>query len=498
LGLSLNRGLVVFMTIVMTACYGLLAGMGLPVQRALVMVVVGLSALHFRRNVPLHLVFLYALFLVTIDKPFSSLSAGYWLSFGAVASLIFAFSGRSENQQSIKGKIKSALTTQFVIFLMMSPLLIYWVSQFSIVGFIVNIIAIPFVALIIVPLLLLATPLLLLAIPIAGYILDSVHFLIHYFMIFIEYFGDLQLVYYHHSPHLIDVVLACFAGMILLFPKGLIPKHLVLLLFLPLFLPRSTSLESRDLVIKILDVGQGLSVLVQTKKHLLVYDVGPKYGNGIDAATRIVSPAIQHLGRKRIHTLIVSHGDSDHAGGLESLLRQHEVMQIFAGEPELILQANNIQSCHQGKSWTLDGIEFTFLNNLSEGVVHRNNKSCVLMIKAGDYRALLPGDIESIKEETLYDNSLVGVNLLIAPHHGSLTSSSPGFLNRLMPEVVVVSSGYNNKFGHPHERVTRRYQQRGMRVINTAESGEILVEFIDGKVNYESARKANPRFWYKN
>ncbi|MFT7685744.1 MAG: competence protein ComEC [Candidatus Azotimanducaceae bacterium] len=494
---GLKRSASVSMTMSMTLCYGLLAGMGLPVQRALLMVIIGLSAIHFKRRVPLLLVFLYALLIVTLVNPFSALSAGYWLSFGAVASLVFAFGGRPNYLNNAEGKIKSALTTQLVIFVLMSPILIYWINQFSLIGIFVNILAIPFVAFIIVPLLLLATPLLLLELTLANVILDSAHYLLQHFMTFVEFFANLRLVYSHSSSNLIDIIVACLGGVVFLLPRGLVPRYLALVLFVPLFLPRVTEMESGDLVIKILDVGQGLSVIVETRRHLVVYDTGPSYGNGMEAGSRIVSPAIQRLGRKQIHTLIVSHGDSDHAGGLDGLLRQHKIQQVFAGEPELILHAGNVRSCHQGVSWTLDEVGFSFVNPRFVTEVGRNNKSCVLMIKAGDYHVLLPGDIESIMEQSLTDSSLVGVNLLVSPHHGSLTSSSPGFLNRLMPEVVVVSAGYNNKFGHPNKRIVRRYQHRGMRMINTAESGEVVVKFLGGKVVYESTRNAYPRFWYE-
>lgn len=494
---GISRGLIVFSTALMTLCYGLLAGMGLPVQRALVMVIIGLGAVHFRRNVPLVLILLYALLIVTLVNPFSSLSPGYWLSFGAVASLVFAFSGRTAYLQDLRGKIESALTTQLVIFIMMSPILLYWIHQFSIVGFLVNLVAIPFVALVIVPLLLLATPLLLLDVFFANIILDFTHYLLHIFVRFLEYFSDFQWVYYQHSVNLVEILLACFAGLILLFPKSLVPKWLVLVLFLPLFIPSSTKLKSGDLVLKVLDVGQGLSVLIQTKNHIVVYDTGPIYGNGIEAGTRIVSPAIQSLGRGGIHSLIVSHGDSDHSGGFKGLQKRHRIYQLFAGEPGLITEAEKVLSCHKGQTWHLDGVNFSFLNDSASSGVNRNNKSCVLMVKAGNFKVLLPGDIELTKEALLLNSPLVGVNLLVSPHHGSLTSSSPGFLNRLMPEVVVVSSGYKNKFGHPHKRIVKRYENRGARVMNTAESGEILVKFIDGMVKYESARNNHPRFWYQ-
>ncbi|MFT5209159.1 MAG: competence protein ComEC [Flavobacterium sp.] len=495
--LRMNRSLVVFFSVLMTICYGLLAGMGLPVQRALVMVIIGLGAVHVRRKVPLVLILLYALLIVTFVNPFSSLSPGYWLSFGAVTSLVFAFSGRPAYVQGLRGKMESALRTQWVIFIMMSPILLYWIHQFSIIGFLVNLVAIPFVALLIVPLLLLATLLLLLDFAFANFLLDFTYYLMQMFVSFLEYFGDLQWVYYQHSVKRMEILLACLGGAILLFPKGLVPKWLVLVLFLPLFLPSSSELKPGDLVLKVLDVGQGLSVLIQTKKHIVVYDTGPIYGNGIDAGTRIVSPAIQTLGRKQIHSLIVSHGDSDHSGGVEGLLEQHLIYQFFAGEPEPSSKVGKVLRCHKGQTWNLDGVNFSFLNDSTSGGVNRNNKSCVLMIKAGAFKALLPGDIELTKEASLLNSALVGVNLLVSPHHGSLTSSSPGFLNQLMPEVVVVSSAYKNKFGHPHRRIIERYENRGARVLNTAESGEILIKFIDGIVQYESERNKHPRFWYQ-
>jgi len=477
--------------------YCLMAGMGLPVQRALIMIALGMFVLQLKRNVPVFLVLLYALCVVVLLNPYSSLAAGYWLSFGAVASLIFAFSGRGYKLHKLKDKVLKSVQTQWVIFVGMAPLLIFWLHQFSLVGFIVNLIAIPFIAIFIVPILLFALFCLFVMPWAAPFTLSLAHFLLHYFMRFLDYFSELDWVYHQGVTSLLALAIALLGSMILMLPRGMIPRWLGLILFLPLILPQTSGLEEGDVRVKVLDVGQGLSVIIETQNHIVVYDAGPQWGSDVDAGERIVYPVLKTMGHRLIHTLIISHSDLDHAGGLKGLRRKATVLQYFTGEPE----TNGGLHCDKSRQWHLDGVEFSFLNGPKDDSLKGNDKSCVLLVTAGKYgehgayRIMLPGDIEAQMEERLAKHYLPAVNLLVAPHHGSLSSSTPGFLNRLHPEIIVISAGFHNKFRHPSSRVTERYRLREMNVLNTATHGAISILYQGGKVKVDTARQSNPRLW---
>ncbi|HIG40459.1 MAG: DNA internalization-related competence protein ComEC/Rec2 [bacterium] len=472
----------------LTFIYGSIAGLGLPVQRALVMVAIGLLGLLVRRNIPVWLMFMYALLAVTVINPFASLGAGYWLSFGAVASLIFVFSGRREGADGLIEKLRALIKTQWVVFVAMAPLLICWVMQVSLVAFIVNLIAIPIVGICIVPTLLLCLPLLLIGIEPGFVLLELAYQLLGWFIESLRWVADFDLVFRKPSTNLLFVALASLGSLILLLPKGLVPRWPGLVLLLPLITTLESTVPPGEVVVNVLDVGQGLSVVIKTRQHVVVYDAGPAFGAGFDAGEQIVAPSVRLQGSNEIHTLVVSHSDIDHAGGVRGLERQLTVRQKITGHT-----TGSTLGCRLGQDWQLDQVRFSIL--LGNLEASDNNQSCVLLVEANDFAMLLPGDIEAFSEEILTQLELPFIDIMVAPHHGSLSSSTPAFLNHVNPSLIIVSAGYLNRFQHPHPRVLARYQARDIGILNTATSGAITVTTAGG-LKIESARSKYRRFWF--
>ena len=263
------------------------------------------------------------------------------------------------------------------------------------------------------------------------------------------------------------LVLSAFT---VLLPRGLLSRWILILPFMLHVLAHKPRLPLR---ITILDVGQGLSVVVESQSKLLVYDVGASYGESFDMGSAVVSPFIVSRGFKQVDSVVVSHGDMDHFGGFKGLSDSLPVKQTVLppGIFSHALQGNSFVGeksyCYASKRWQWEfknsssESEWIYFDILSQKLQGRgsdmedsNNNSCVLLIRWRDISILLPGDIEKQAEKLLLENyELPLVDLLVAPHHGSKTSSGRDFIKQLMPNHVVFSAGYQHHFGHPHADV---------------------------------------------
>ncbi|MDO8342320.1 MAG: ComEC/Rec2 family competence protein, partial [Cellvibrio sp.] len=292
---------------------------------------------------------------------------------------------------------------------------------------------------------------------------------------------------------------------VLILPKGLFPRALG---WCGLLLGAGLSFfinppNQPDLKLSVLDVGQGSAFVVQVGKQTLVYDTGPKYTESFDAGSGIVAPYLYAQGINHIDRLVVSHGDMDHAGGLAGLMEKISVDQLFAGEtdkiPQTISEAIETKNCHQVSEWYWQSVRFQFLQFPQLVRASANNHSCVLLISYGEQHILLPGDIETSVENQLIRTQQLPekLALLLAAHHGSRTSSGVGFVNKMQPEIVVYSAGYRSQHGHPHPQIRQRYQAIGSREINTAESGAIVFEWDQNKLQQvREYRLSNRRYWF--
>jgi len=265
----------------------------------------------------------------------------------------------------------------------------------------------------------------------------------------------------------------------------------------------------------VLDVGQGLAVVVQVQvsgQHkTLVYDTGPSSGDRFNAGDAIVAPYLKTQGIKRIDKLVVSHSDNDHAGGATALLKAFPVKQFIVGEA-LAFDHDDVRQtdCNQLPDWQWEDVRFQFLfNPISElarsaqqnvkARINNNNQSCVLVIRYHDQTILIPGDIESPVEHSLLQDPALpsDITLLIAPHHGSNTSSTNAFVAQLHPQTVVFSAGYRSRYGHPHPLVQTRYREIGSRAYTTAETGQL--QFVwdgEGRLRVSAMRFDQPRYWF--
>lgn len=468
--------------------YASLAGFALPTQRALCMLVIVLMAIWWGQRVHAARLLNCALLLVILVDPFAAYEPGFWLSFAAVGWILYALSARIQ----AAGSLRKWLWLQVVLGCTLLPLTLVWFGEGSWVASGVNLVLIPLFFLL-VPLILLASILMFLWPAAAGWVMlvpAGVLNMIWQGLAFLE--GQLPLVVSGPAPHWLAVTIACMGLLWLFAPRGWPARATGLLLCLPVALslgdkaPNARS--AGELRMTVLDVGQGLSVVLQSAEHVLVYDAGPAYEAGFDAGAMVVVPFLRHQGITRVDRYVQSHGDLDHRGGSGALRSEMNVVDELGTDAV----------CRKGQTWSWDGIEFEVLHPDSD-IWRDNNASCVLRVAVGDYSVLLTGDIERPAETSLLQHSAekIKADVLLVPHHGSNSSSGIGLLNAVQPQLAIVSSGWQNRWGMPRPVVLRRYAARNIPVMNTAETGAITIHIhpdtgLSGTV---IARQQQRRFW---
>ncbi|MCE1161680.1 MAG: MBL fold metallo-hydrolase, partial [Thiomonas sp.] len=247
------------------------------------------------------------------------------------------------------------------------------------------------------------------------------------------------------------------------------------------------------------DVGQGMAVVVRTARHTLLYDAGPQQAPGVDSGSRVLLPLLHSLGVRHLDRVVVSHDDSDHAGGAASIARAHPEADLLTSAPPEAAALYGLgapQPCAAGQRWTWDGVDFQIVSPLP-GAAPRNDNatSCVLHVSAGGASALLTGDIDQTQERLLQQaGRLPYADVLLVPHHGSKTSSSDALIDTVMPRAAVVQAGYRNPHGHPHPDVAARYTQRGIPVWRTDLQGAL--RWRDRAPDtFVAWREARPNYW---
>jgi competence protein ComEC len=473
--------------------YAALAGFSLPTQRALVMLATTLgSVLLGRRIQPLRSLAM-ALFVVVLLDPMATLSAGFWLSFIAVAVIVWSIGGRIKPWTWWR----QMLRVQWFVTLGLLPVLLLFFGQASLIALAVNLIMVPWFTLVIVPLVLIGLAVLAIS-PLAGWWFAMLGWLAGHTYQVLGWFAAL--------PHAVVALpevgfwiwIAAFLGFLLwLLPAGIPGRGLALCMIAPLFLVQPRRPAHGELWFTLLDVGQGLACVIETERHLMVYDTGPASSMGFNAAESALIPYLRSRGYANIDRLLLSNGDIDHAGGYGALKQAFGIDDILAGEPEGTLQA---RICQAGESWRWDGVRFSILHPVAgERFIDSNDRSCVLQVSVGDRRILLPGDIEARGESSLLQRHAgeLRSEIVVAPHHGSATSSSQSFVKAVAPDWVLISSGYRNSYGFPKDEVVQRWRNQGAVILNSAETGAI--QFRVGKPGVELSprlyRKRNSRYW---
>ena len=314
----------------------------------------------------------------------------------------------------------------------------------------------------------------------------------------LQWLAQCPLALWHFPAPPLPAFLALIAGVLLLVAPGIWPTRLAgVLLCLPVVLHRVPGPGVGNFELAMLDVGQGLAVVVRTEAHVLVYDAGPAFPTGRDAGDLAVLPYLRHRGVRHVDALVVSHGDLDHRGGVDSVLAAMPVARVLAG-PSVGPLLRPRSPCWRGQRWTWDGVEFELLHPAPSARASDNDSSCVLLIRSGAGSVLLAGDVEAVAESEIVASGLPRTAAVVVPHHGSRTSSTATFVGELRPEIALISAGYRNRWGLPRREVVERWRAAGARVLTTADSGAIEITFAAGHPPLaREYRRTQRRYWHR-
>ena len=469
--------------------YSLLAGFEVPAQRTLYMLTVVAWSLWSGRNLGASRTLLLALLAVVLLDPWAVLATGFWLSFGAVAVLFFAGSsrlGEAGGERRWHAGLKQWGATQWAVTIGSMPLLLLFFQQFSLVSPLANAVAIPVVSFVITPLVLVYAflpwpPL-----------LHVDHWILSQLMQLLEWLSGWP-VWQQPQPSLWATLTALLGVAWMLLPRGFPARWIGVCLLLPaLFLPPPKPLLG-EAWIDVLDVGQGLAVLVRTANHTLLYDTGPQYSSETNAGQRVVVPYLRAVGVRQLDALVVSHRDKDHAGGLAAVREHGAIARVLSSLPEL-----GGELCTAGQGWTWDGVRFSVLHPENDAYANSSKKanslSCVLRIENPGGSALLTADIEAADEYALVRRApdALRSGVLVVPHHGGTGSSTSEFIGAVAPQEAVFSAGYRNAFRHPRLDVLARYA--ASRHWRTDRDGAIRIVLGD-TVDLSAWRQVRERYW---
>jgi competence protein ComEC len=479
--------------------YALLAGFSVPTQRALIMVAVMLLGSFGGWRLFSSQALALAALAVLIADPAAVLAPGFWLSFGTVGLILFTM----QNRTGATGWWWRWGRLHGVIALGLLPLLFLFFGNNLLTSPLANFIAVPWFDLVVVPLILLSLVLLPLLPDLAQLGLYGAATALNWLWPLLHSLSDLDLaVWSRPPPPPWAVALGLIGIAVVLLPRGISRRWLGGLMLLPIAFNQPLRLAAGEWQFTLLDIGQGLSAVVHTREHALVFDTGPRYGEHFEAGAGVIAPYLRSQGVRAIDAVIVSHGDQDHAGGLPGLARELPVRRLLLGDPrsgeDLPKTAPAAELCQEGQTWEWDGVQFEFLNPPPDGHYGKeNDNSCVLRISGAGASVLIPGDIELAAEQRLvrdYHDELAS-QVLVAPHHGSRSSSSPAFLNAVAPKYALFSVGYRNRFHFPAARVVARYREHGTLGLSTAGLGALSLRFRSDQMELECFRATHPRFW---
>jgi len=496
--------------------YSGLAGWGIPAQRTCWMLAVAGWALASGRSRSLTRILSLAAAVVCVFDPWAPLAAGFWLSFAAVAAIVLhasavsapPASGSGGRWEAARRSIREAVQSQWAATLSLLPLGALFFSTLSLIGPLANAWAVPLVSILITPAVLLLSAVAafapwaaewlapLVAAP-TGWMLDALR-------VMAEWPGGAVVL---AQPDPVSLLLAAVSVAVLLCPRPVPLRALWALGLLPLFVRGPEPAPAEGFRLTALDIGQGMAVLVEAGGKRLLYDTGPGWEAGADSGARVIVPWLRSRGISSLDVLVVSHADIDHSGGAASVLRLTGAGRVFSSIPtghRLLAGISQHEPCRRGDSWQWGAVRFEFLHPGAEfppGAARSptNALSCVLKIESPAGSALLAGDIEARQEIDLVERlgSRLKSDLLLAPHHGSNTSSSPRFLAAVNPRMAVFQVGYRNRFRHPTERVLARYQDAGIEVLRTDHHGALTAHAIQPGQGWriERARDRPARYW---
>jgi competence protein ComEC len=483
--------------------YAALAGFSIPTVRALIMFGVIFFALKYRLSNNLLNTIATTVVLILIIDPLAVGSASLWLSVGAL--LIIGFAQYLLNNQ--KSWLRKLLLVQGIFTLMFIPMGIVLFGQVNIAGYLANVVAIPAVSFVLLPLALLGSFCASINLPYTDWLLivcdRGMTFLLEYLEWLLE--SGFAAIGTGYIP--MPLLILSLVGLaIVVMPRAFLGQKLSLILVLLPVIWWPEKLEYGGYEITVLDVGMGTSVIVKTKHHSLVYDFGPGNKEGYSAGSWVVKPYLQHYDILTPDLMVISHVDQDHSGGFQTFKYNFNSATLVSGTPRQLQKRFNldqlIQSCHDMPPWRWDGVDFEFLafpqkNEVIALMDDTNNRSCVLKIQ-GKHSVLLTGDIEAQRENWLVsiDPDSLKADLLVAPHHGSSTSSTIGFINQVSPEAVIFTVGKDNRWNFPKPEVIARYKAIESQIYRTDRHGAVSFYSDSNNFRIESQRKRHPRLWH--
>ena len=509
--------------------YAWLAGFQIPAQRTMYMVGVVAFALWTGRNPRSFDIWWWALAFVLLIDPMAPYTPGFWLSFGAVAAILYAMSDSSGLLGIPTGKelemnwrdrtvhaLREACRVQAVVTIALLPFTLYWFYQVSVVSPLANAFAIPLVSYIVTPLAIVGA---ILPEFMGRWLMWPAHAAMEYLTIALEWMASWSWsVVWSRQPEWWMLLISSIGIVYSIRPGNMIEtwkwRVLGIISSALLFAPEISwfggyRLNQGEFKASVFDIGQGTAVLIETANRRLLYDTGPIQGKKDDAGQRIILPYLRGRGINRIDRMVISHSDSDHVGGAATLLKNIQFDSMMGSLPSINpllqnLHARKIPSipCRYGQRWMWDGVEFLIWHPQEETVFldqypgKPNEMSCVLEVRNQQSSLWLTGDVEKQGEaeitERLNSEALRAIGdrelIFMAPHHGSKTSSSLSLLKRLGPDLAFAQNGYRNRYGHPHPDVTARYQNLTIPFYQTPETGAQIWLFKNNK-------KFSTQFW---
>jgi competence protein ComEC len=483
--------------------YVLLAGFGIPAQRTLYMLAVVAVAVWTGRITNVSYVLCAALGVVLLLDPWAVLAPGFWLSFGAVAMILFATTGRVEQQGTrLRQMFRLGVHTQYVVTLGLVPLTMLLFSQFSLASPFANALAIPVISLVVTPLSLIGA---MLPAPLSTLVLGIAHAAVAALAWLLEAMSAMPLAVWSAPAPSAWVFCFAMAGTLwMLAPRGWPRRWLGAIAWLPLLAGQPSHPAPGQFAVTAFDVGQGMALLIETSGHRLLYDTGPLYAPDSNGGNRVILPYLKKRGIAALDAMVVSHSDADHSGGALAILDDIAVASVLTSlwfDHPIVARAARHTRCAGGQSWVWDGVRFEILHpqlaSYANPALKPNARGCTLRISAGAQALLLAADIEAAQESALASSipAQLRANVLLAPHHGSGTSSTPGFLAAVKPKLALFQVGYRNRYRHPKPEVVARYGRLGITRLRTDESGALMLDSGNGFAP-RTYRNEHARYWY--
>ena len=502
------RDMALLIAVLAAGIYATVSGFAVPARRAFLMALLAAAAVLLRRKPDIATLLSIPCLVLFFADPVSIHAPGFKLSFAAVAILLWSLQSHVRRSPVPGGPVATKAishirrlgTLQIALLTGLFPLTVLIFGRFSVLAPLMNLLVLPIFNFVTVPFCLI------------GMIFDGP----------VQQLGDQLLVVAYHSirlvlslvsvaadlpatrveirpPEGLAVAIVLLPVMHVLFPTGWPGRKLALIAIAAVLLHRPPAPPSGCLDYHVLDVGQGLAVVLRAGDYTVLFDTGPSFRSGSSTADIVIIPFLRSRGIGELETLIVSHADRDHAGGVQAIASQFAIGRTLVGETVTGVGLRQSR-CSKASSWTSNGVRFQFLHPPRDATWEGNNASCVLEVATGDHKLLVTGDIETPVEAILLEDSLIGaVNTVIVPHHGSRTSSSPDFVKALKPDLAIVSAGFGNRWGFPKTDVVRRWEHAGARLLETATSGAISQRIcIDSGVEAPRLERRDARkYWHE-